>query len=89
MIWHSFLLGTDIVILFQDKELIDAHTKEIDDLKNKEPFEMPAMPEMKGDGLDMGELMKLFACKTPPDNTIKRIEALEKELEDVKKRLAN
>lgn len=71
------------------KELIDAHTKEIDDLKNKEPFEMPAMPEMKGDGLDMGELMKLFACKTPPDNTIKRIEALEKELEDVKKRLAN
>ena len=25
----------------------------------------------------MSEAMKIFACKTPPDNTIKRIEALE------------
>ena len=34
------------------------------------------MPEVKGD-MDMNEMMKIFACKTPPDNTINRIVALE------------
>ena len=36
------------------------------------------MPEIKGDGLDMAQLMNMFASKNPPENTIKRIEALEK-----------
>jgi len=37
---------------------------------------------MTGDGMDMNEMMKLFACKSPPDNTINRIEALEKKMGD-------
>ena len=47
------------------------------------------MPEIKGDGLDMGELMKIFATKTPPDNTIKRIEQLEGMVADLNDRLKN
>jgi len=35
------------------KEIIDRHTKEIEELKNKPAFEMPEMPAVKGDGLDM------------------------------------
>jgi len=71
------------------KELIDRHQREIDELKNRAPA---IMPEIKGDGIDMGELMKIFACKTPPDNTIIRIEALEAQManlnpEDVLRRL--
>lgn len=41
-------------------------------MKNRAPM------EVSGDGLDMAEMMKMFASKNPPDNTIKRIEALEK-----------
>ena len=47
------------------------------------------MPEIKGDGLDMGELMKHFAMKSPPDNTIKRIEVHEKQMEEALTRHAN
>ena len=68
-----------------DKELIDQHQKEIDELKNKAPV---AMPEIKGD-FDMGEMMKIFAAKTPPDNTIKRIEDLESMMTDLNGRLKN
>ena len=68
-----------------DKELIDQHQKEIDELKNKAPM---AMPEIKGD-FDMGEMMKIFAAKTPPDNTIKRIENLEGMMTDLNDRLKN
>ena len=79
------------VLLVLDKDLIDKHTKEIDELKNRAPA---VMPEIKGgDGLDMGEMMKIFACKTPPDNTIVRIEALEAQMsklnpDDVLRRIA-
>ena len=46
------------------------------------------MPEIKGgDGLDMAQLMDLFASKNPPDNTIKRIEALEADMAKVKDKL--
>ena len=68
-----------------DKELIDQHQKDIDELKNKAPV---AMPEIKGD-FDMGEMMKIFAAKTPPDNTIKRIEDLESMMTDLNGRLKN
>ena len=40
------------------------------------------MPEIKGDGLDMAQLMEIFASKMPPDNTINRIEELEKQMAD-------
>ena len=63
-----------------DKEIIDEHTKEIDALKNRAPVELP---EIKGDGLDMATLMNMFASKNPPDNTIKRIEELEKMVKDL------
>ena len=59
-----------------DKELIDQHTKDIDELRNR-PI------GGGGDGVDMNQLMNLFACKNPPDNTINRIEALEKQMQDV------
>ena len=37
-----------------DKEIIDQHTKEIEELKNKPEVVIPPMPEVKaGDGLDM------------------------------------
>jgi len=36
------------------------------------------MPEIKGDGLNMADLMNMFASKNPPENTIVRIEELEK-----------
>ena len=47
------------------------------------------MPEIKGDGLDMSELMKMFASKNPPDNTINRIKALEDMMSDVNKKLGS
>lgn len=64
-----------------DKELIDKNTEDIEDLKSKvgQPIDMP---EIKGDGLDMAQLMNMFASKNPPDNTIKRIEALEAKMKD-------
>ena len=58
-----------------DKEIIDRHTKEIEELKNKPEVVMPDISA--GDGLDINQLMNIFASKNPPDNTIKRIEALE------------
>lgn len=54
-----------------DKELIDEHTKDIEELKNRAPA------AIKGGDFDMSEAMKIFACKSPPDNTINRIKALE------------
>jgi len=60
-----------------DKELIDQHTKEIEELRNRPQV------QMSGDGgVDMNEMMKLFACKSPPDNTINRIQALEDKMAD-------
>ena len=47
------------------------------------------MPEIKGDGLDMSQLMNIFASKNPPENTIKRIEELEKQMADALAKLAN
>jgi len=41
------------------------------------------MPEIKGDGLDMAQLMNMFASKNPPENTIVRIEELEKQMLDL------
>ena len=41
------------------------------------------MPEIKGEGLDMSQLYNIFAAKTPPDNTIKRIYDLENALKDL------
>ena len=41
------------------------------------------MPEIKGDGLDMAQLMNMFASKNPPENTIVRIEELEKQMQDL------
>lgn len=72
--------------MYLDKELIDEHTKDIEMLKNKPEVVIPEMPDVKaGDGLDMAQLMNMFACKSPPDNTIKRIEALEKQLANMPK----
>lgn len=69
---------SDLILLFIsiDKELIDQHTKDIEELKNRQPV------ASGGDGVDMNALMNLFACKSPPDNTINRIEALENQMLD-------
>ena len=64
-----------------DKALIDQHTRDIEELKNKPPIEIPDIPA--GSDLDMAQLMNIFAAKTPPDNTINRIEALEKKVHDL------
>lgn len=68
-----------------DKELIDQHTADIEDLRKKVGAPV-VMPEIKGDGLDMAQLMNVFACKSPPDSTIVRIEELEKQVADLAKR---
>ena len=65
--------------------MLDDHTKDINELKNRAPVEMP---EIKGDGLDMGQLMNMFASKNPPENTIKRIEDLERMMKDANDKLA-
>lgn len=65
---------------------MDVHQRHIDELLNRAPM---VLPEIKGDGIDMGELMKIFATKTPPDNTIKRIEELEAMMADMNDRLKN
>ena len=45
---------------------------------------MPVIPNMPvGGDLDMAQLMKVFAMKSPPDSTIVRIEALEKQVKDL------
>jgi|Transcript_7332 hypothetical protein len=79
---HRTVLG----LVEDHKELIDVNRKDIDELLNRAPVQMP---EIKGEGLDMGELMKIFAAKSPPDNTIKRIEELEAQMADVNDRLKN
>ena len=58
------------------KEIVDKHEKDIEELKNK----LAAAMAMGGggDGVDLDEMSKLFAGKNPPDNTIVRIEELEK-----------
>lgn len=38
-----------------------------------------------GEGVDMNALYNIFASKSPPDNTIKRIEALEKQVASMSK----
>ena len=72
---------THVSFLIIDKALIDQHTADIEALKNKPPIEIPDIPA--GNGLDMAQLMNIFAAKTPPDNTINRIEALEKKVTDL------
>lgn len=48
------------------------------------------MPEVKaGDGLELAQLMNLFASKNPPDNTIKRIYDLETMMKDLGNRVGN
>ena len=60
------------------KSWLERHDKEIEELKNKAPVAAPVMPEIKaGDGLELQQMMSLFASKNPPDNTIKRIYDLE------------
>ena len=49
-------------------------------MKNKAAIvNLPELPK-GGDGIDMAQMMELFASKSPPDNTINRIEALEKQI---------
>jgi len=64
------------------KELIDQNTRDIEILKNKPAIEIPEMPDV-GDGLNMAQLMNIFASKNPPDSTIVRIEELEKQVKDL------
>ena len=74
------------------KEILDKHTAEIEELKNRPvavnspppPVEIPVMPEIKaGDGLELAQLMNLFATKKEPDNTIKRLYDLENAMKDM------
>lgn len=45
---------TVIGLIEDHKEIIDRHTKEIEELKNKPEVVIPPMPDVKaGDGLDM------------------------------------
>jgi transcription termination factor NusB len=70
------------------KEWLERHDKEIEELKNKTPVAAPIMPDIKaGDGLDMQQLMSLFASKSPPDNTIKRIYDLETAMQEMNGKL--
>lgn len=48
------------------------------------------MPDIKaGDGLELNQLMNLFASKNAPDNTIKRIYDLENGLKDLNGRFSS
>ena len=70
------------------KEWLERHDKEIEELKNKAPVEVPAMPDIKaGDGLELSTLYSIFASKNPPDNTIKRIYDLENQFKDLNGKL--
>lgn len=73
------------------KEWLERHDKEIEELKNKAPVEIPAMPAMPdikaGDGLELSNLMTIFASKNPPENTIKRIYDLENQFKDLNGKL--
>ena len=60
-----------------DKEVIDQHQKDIDELRNRPQI----APSSGGDGgFDINQLMDIFAAKSPPDNTIKRNEELERQM---------
>ena len=50
-------------------------------MKNKTPVE--------GNGLNMDDLMNIFASKNPPENTIKRIVTLENQISDILKNMNN
>lgn len=54
-------------------------------IKNIGGKEVPIVHDTKiiKQGADMDELLTVFASKLPPDNTIKRIEALEKLVHDL------
>ena len=67
------------------KSWLERHDKEIEELKNKAPVAAPVeMPEIKaGDGLELQQLMSIFASKNPPDNTIKRIYDLETAMKEI------
>ena len=67
-----------------DKEQIDKHEKDIEELKNKAP---PEMPEIDGD-LNMESLLKIFCTRGPNDNTIPRLEALEEDLKAARAKIA-
>jgi len=55
-----------------------------------EPSAPVEIPEIKaGDGLELAQLMSLFASKNPPDNTIKRIYDLETMVKDLGSRVGN
>ena len=55
------------------KEVTDRHEKDIEELRKK-----LAAGTGGGGGVDISEMEKLFAGKNPPDNTLIRIEDLEK-----------
>ena len=65
------------------KEIVDKHTEEIEALKAK------LAAGGGGGGVDFDELSKLFAGKNPPDNTLVRIEELEKFNAEVVARVIN
>ena len=51
---------------------------------------MPEMPDIKaGDGLELAHLMKVFATKNAPDNTIKRLYDLEQRMAELNGKVNN
>jgi hypothetical protein len=72
---------------FEDlKEIVDRHTKEIDELKAGMGG---SQIKYEGNGVDVNELSKIFAGKNPPDNTLVRIEELERFNAEVVARVIN
>ena len=64
----------------EQQEQIDELKKKLEELGNMAPPEPINIPT--GGDIDMNALNSIFARKTPPENTIKRIEELEKRLAD-------
>ena len=60
------------------KELVDKHTQEIEDLKARIAAGLATGGGGGGEGVDIDGLRGIFASKLPPENTIIRIEELEK-----------
>ncbi len=71
------------------KEIVDRHTKEIEDLKNKLALVGAGGGGGGGSGVDLDQLAGLFAGKNPPDNTLVRIEELERFNAEVIARVIN